>query len=40
MDLAESLAHAANEKDGFPILKQPSEADSPDELKVAVSNSP
>lgn len=40
MDLAESPAHAAKEKDGFPILKQLSEADSSDKLKVAVSNSP
>lgn len=40
MDQAESTAHAAKEKDGFPILKQPSEADSSDQLKVATSNSP
>jgi len=40
MDLAESTAHAAKEKDGFPILKQPSEADSSDKLKAALLNSP
>lgn len=40
MDLAESTAHAAKEKDGFPILQQPSEADSSDKMKVAISNSP
>lgn len=38
--VAESTVHAAKEKDGFPIFRQPSEADSSDKLKVAISDSP
>lgn len=34
-DVVKSTAQAAKEKNGFPILRQPSEADSPDKQKVA-----
>lgn len=34
------LAEARPQADGFPVLEQPSEADSSDTLKVALSTSP